>query len=735
MTGIQITVQKINGKTEYGKNILMAVCFMTGWSRLLGDAFLSMEAYWWVFALLGSSLCIGILLLYDTGAQPYLFLSGIGIVFVGFGISFLFFKDGILSLSDDVLRFLTGKTGKIYLDYPVEHTNDVYVIMVWLELLFALWIAKAIRFREKTVMIFLMLMLTVAAGCGFVKTEFGFLLVFAAVAIFFLTEQATAPVWAGVLVCILCAGCLLRGEDFTVGKVSKAVRAKVHEWRYESGNVGMPEGDLSNLNALERDDSAALEIQMEEPQKLYLRGMTGEVYRGTGWEPMDENTYIAAEDTFYWLHKMGFYGQTTIAAVLDMTENEKSSQMQIHNIGACQKYQYLPYALAGHDVLDAAVIGDGTVSAVNQEICISYVPGSVPMWYQAKIKLVGGQEKEPISDYLKKEQTYREFVYEQDLQLTNEAIGVCQRMLGDAKDSMTLPEITTLIRDTLEEKLEYSEAVVTRNGSNDFLQYTLEQSKKGYSVHYATAAVLMLRYCGVPARYVEGYYLSSEEAANYKKGDTILLCQSHAHAWAEYYLDGIGWIPFEVTPGYVDEEELTALQNMYLGGTNGNGVGHSYEKSRLSYRPPLENKKEKQAEKQRKLFSLTWQWMLKLFVVLLMLALSVYMYRIMLRYRTFKQMIVKIKQADNDTAIAMLYSYAQLLQKYTNEWQQVNEVESAHQRRIRELNQEAMFSSHEMTVEQRRKMEAYTKEILFVCRSQWSSWKQFYYHYILWLYE
>lgn len=30
----------------------------------------------------------------------------------------------------------------------------------------------------------------------------------------------------------------------------------------------------------------------------------------------------------------------------------------------------------------------------------------------------------------------------------------------------------------------------------------------------------------------------------------VVLTEADAHAWAEYYLDGIGWIPFETTPGF-----------------------------------------------------------------------------------------------------------------------------------------------------------------------------------------
>ena len=106
---------------------------------------------------------------------------------------------------------------------------------------------------------------------------------------------------------------------------------------------------------------------------------------------------------------------------------------------------------------------------------------------------------------------------------------------------------------------------MTLNGNNDFLAYTLEQKKKGYSVHYATAAVLMLRYYGVPARYVEGYYLRPEEANAAAPGEELVLDETHAHAWAEYYLDGIGWIPFETTPGYIDQEEIGVSEDNGLG--------------------------------------------------------------------------------------------------------------------------------------------------------------------------
>ena len=62
----------------------------------------------------------------------------------------------------------------------------------------------------------------------------------------------------------------------------------------------------------------------------------------------------------------------------------------------------------------------------------------------------------------------------------------------------------------------------------------------------------MLRYCGIPARYVEGYVVTPSQAEALSSGETLTLTDANAHAWAEYYLDGVGWLPFDATPGYSD---------------------------------------------------------------------------------------------------------------------------------------------------------------------------------------
>lgn len=78
----------------------------------------------------------------------------------------------------------------------------------------------------------------------------------------------------------------------------------------------------------------------------------------------------------------------------------------------------------------------------------------------------------------------------------------------------------------------------------EFLDYFLLESRQGYCTYFATAFTLLARASGIPARYVEGFCVPVEDRTE------INVYSDMAHAWPEVYLEGIGWIPFEPTPGY-----------------------------------------------------------------------------------------------------------------------------------------------------------------------------------------
>lgn len=68
--------------------------------------------------------------------------------------------------------------------------------------------------------------------------------------------------------------------------------------------------------------------------------------------------------------------------------------------------------------------------------------------------------------------------------------------------------------------------------------------KPAHCEYFGSAAVILLRLAGVPARYVTGYYAHE----NAGKGVTVVR-QRDAHAWAEAWTDGFGWQTVDATPG------------------------------------------------------------------------------------------------------------------------------------------------------------------------------------------
>ena len=70
-------------------------------------------------------------------------------------------------------------------------------------------------------------------------------------------------------------------------------------------------------------------------------------------------------------------------------------------------------------------------------------------------------------------------------------------------------------------------------GMDDFLF----DSRRGFCEHYAASFVFMMRAAGIPARVVTGYQGGEQNPID----GTLIVRQSDAHAWAEYWLKGSGW--------------------------------------------------------------------------------------------------------------------------------------------------------------------------------------------------
>jgi hypothetical protein len=67
--------------------------------------------------------------------------------------------------------------------------------------------------------------------------------------------------------------------------------------------------------------------------------------------------------------------------------------------------------------------------------------------------------------------------------------------------------------------------------------------RRGHCQLFATAAAVLLRSAGLPARYVVGYYANPPP-----EGHQLILREWDAHAWAEVAMPGRGWMRVDATP-------------------------------------------------------------------------------------------------------------------------------------------------------------------------------------------
>ena len=91
---------------------------------------------------------------------------------------------------------------------------------------------------------------------------------------------------------------------------------------------------------------------------------------------------------------------------------------------------------------------------------------------------------------------------------------------------------------------------------SDFVKWFLEDSETGYCVHFASAATVLLQAAGIPARYVTGYTADAKAAyINVIRGED-------AHAWAEFWIPGYGWMVLEATPPDLREEPTKPAEQL-----------------------------------------------------------------------------------------------------------------------------------------------------------------------------
>ena len=341
--------------------------------------------------------------------------------------------------------------------------------------------------------------------------------------------------------------------------------------RFRYGEDSLPQGNFRKASTLLKGAEERLEVKMDKPQELYLRGYVGSEYKARYWKTLPLEKYSGKyEGMLTWLEKNEFLPATQYASYDKLSkeasgEKENHQNVDVKNKNAYRKYMYLPSALSSWEhgstkqEKDWNIYSTAFFGVKNYDFTMTQ---PAPM---AETVLADDWTQNPASEsqqnYLNTESVYHSFVEDSYLTVSEKQKELIEEVFfakGKTEKDFTkkdFTEVTTQIRQILRSEMTYRKEPQALPANTDFLQWFLKESKEGNAVAYATAAVMAYRVAGYPARYVEGYHLSADEAKTLadEKEKSVILTTQNAHVWAEVYVTGVGWLPVEVVPGLYTE--------------------------------------------------------------------------------------------------------------------------------------------------------------------------------------
>lgn len=258
--------------------------------------------------------------------------------------------------------------------------------------------------------------------------------------------------------------------------------------------------------------SPVMDVTAETGGVLYLRGQDYDFYDGHSWiSSLGRNEDFPVNDS------TGFFIGDRVGTV--------RIRLRSSNTSAYLPYYPLPaVTLSGGVLQDPAVRSDYTV-----------IRRALPDDWKQVVSALGDQHQGSQSVAMM--ERYRAL----PLVAREGARDLLKTVLTHEKSATEKAEtIAAFVKNSA--KYDLSPGKMPED-ETDFALWFLEDSDKGYCVHFATATVVLLRAAGVDARYVTGYM------AQVPGGKTVTVTADQAHAWAEYYEPVLGmWIPLESTP-------------------------------------------------------------------------------------------------------------------------------------------------------------------------------------------
>lgn len=258
--------------------------------------------------------------------------------------------------------------------------------------------------------------------------------------------------------------------------------------------------DLSRLGNRIPFTYPVMEVTAENSGTLYLRGQDYDCYDGFGWTASENRQE-------------------------DFSRQEEDAQVLSIRTHTARPLLYLPYYPA-----ESALLTGGSTQNTQRKTEYTFSASGLPEGWRETVCSSTEDAAEDLTAYLSLPDAARE----------GAEIFLAHSYRPGASNTEKADLIAALVTDCAAYSLTPSRMP---EGQADFALWFLTAADTGYCIHFATAATVLLRAAGVPARYVTGYM------TQVISGETVTVTEADAHAWAEYFEPRLScWIPLEATP-------------------------------------------------------------------------------------------------------------------------------------------------------------------------------------------
>jgi len=252
--------------------------------------------------------------------------------------------------------------------------------------------------------------------------------------------------------------------------------------------------NLRNVGPKSNLSFSVMRVYTPYPGTLYLRGQDYDIYTGTAWEssPERSETFTSGSETA----SSGSIGIATYGVRPMLYVPYYSTDTVTLTGGSMANWDNLNSYSFPFSRVPSVVFGSGTVDSGYTEL-----PENTKKWADTLLQTI---------------------------------------LTGDEPNDHIIHKIHNYVQ----RSAVYDRSTVSMDSDySDFAQWFLEESDTGYCVHFATAAVILLRAAGIPARYVEGYMVDCRsEVKN-------IVTNQEAHAWVEYFDPVFSvWLILDSTP-------------------------------------------------------------------------------------------------------------------------------------------------------------------------------------------